>query len=88
VDLLASAVPVQPCGVTKKKWSDLSPLTRRFLMTAGTVEGLLKIAALTDLVRRPASEVRGSKPRWAVAIVLVNSLGVVPIAYFVRGRRQ
>jgi hypothetical protein len=55
---------------------------------AGTVEGVLKIAALVDLARRPKAEVRGSKARWAVAIVLINSLGVVPLAYFVVGRRS
>jgi len=51
-------------------------------------EGVLKVAALTDLARRPASEVRGSKLRWALAVTLVNSVGAVPIAYFVRGRRR
>jgi hypothetical protein len=81
-------VPVQPDDVPKKKWSELNPATRRFLVVGGAVEGLLKIAALTDLLRRPSSEIRGSKPRWAAAIVFVNSLGVVPIAYFVRGRTQ
>ena len=53
----------------------------------GTVEGLLKVAALVDLTRRPASEVRGSKRAWATAIVLVNSAGVLPVVYFRRGRR-
>jgi hypothetical protein len=79
---------VQSGGMAGKKWRDLSPGTRRFLAIAGAVEGVLKIAALADLVRRPAHEIRGSKPRWAAAIVVVNSLGAVPIAYFVRGRRQ
>ena len=51
------------------------------------IEGVLKIAALVDLVRRPARQVRGSKPVWAAAIALVNAAGAVPIAYFLRGRR-
>ena len=72
----------------RKKWSDLSPGVRRLIVAGGAIEGVLKAAALFDLVRRPASEVRGSKPKWALAIVLVNSLGVVPIAYFARGRRE
>ena len=50
-------------------------------------EGVLKLAALVDLARRPAAEVRGSKVKWAMAIVLINSAGLVPIGYFVRGRR-
>jgi hypothetical protein len=74
--------------VATKRWQDLSPRTRRFVVVAGAIEGSLKIAALIDLARRPASEIRGSKPRWAAALVLVNSVGAVPIAYFARGRRR
>jgi hypothetical protein len=48
----------------------------------------LKIAALIDLARRPAGEIRGSKLRWALSILLVNSLGALPITYFARGRRR
>jgi hypothetical protein len=79
---------VQAWGVAKKKWMDLSPRTRRLFVITGTFEGILKIAALIDLARRPADEVRGSKLRWAVAIALINSFGIVPIAYFVRGRQS
>jgi hypothetical protein len=50
-------------------------------------EGLLKITALIDLKRRPATEIRGSKRKWAAAIVLLNSVGAVPMAYFAYGRR-
>ena len=70
------------------RWSDLSPRSRRLILIGGTFEGLLKIAALVDLARRPGAEVRGSKARWAAAIVLTNSLGVVPVAYFVYGRQK
>ncbi len=68
------------------RWNELSLRTRRLVLAAATVEGLLKIAALVDLVRRPAQEVRGSKRIWAVAIVLINSAGAVPLLYFGRGR--
>jgi hypothetical protein len=71
----------------KKKWNELSPRVRRLVVAGAAVEGALKIAALVDLARRPADRVRGSKKVWATAIVLVNSMGAVPIAYFVRGRR-
>ncbi len=74
--------------MAKKSWDELSPRTRRLIVVGATLEGLLKIAALVDLARRPAEEVRGSKPRWAVAIVLVNSVGALPIAYCVYGRRR
>ena len=70
------------------RWSDLSPRSRRLILIGGAFEGLLKIAALVDLARRPRAEVRGSKARWAAAIVLTNSLGVVPVAYFVYGRHK
>lgn len=73
--------------MAKTKWSALSPRTRRLIVVGGTMDGLLKIAALVDLARRPAAQVRGPKARWAVAITLINSVGVVPIAYFVYGRR-
>jgi Family of unknown function (DUF5652) len=71
-----------------KKWDDLDQRTRRLILAGVVFEGALKVAALIDLVRRPAAEVRGSKGRWAAAIVLVNSAGVLPIVYFARGRRR
>ena len=57
------------------------------VILAAVFEGLLKTLALIDLVRRPASEIRGSKAIWATAVVLVNCLGAVPIGYFLRGRQ-
>jgi hypothetical protein len=74
--------------VSKKRWSDLSPRTRRLIVVAGAIEGALKVAALADLARRPQGQVRGSKARWAMAVTLSNSLGAVPIAYFAYGRRK
>ena len=69
------------------KWQDLSPRTQRFILISASFEMVLKVAALADLARRPAEQVRGSKPRWAAAIILINSLGAVPIVYFRNGRR-
>jgi hypothetical protein len=69
-------------------WTDLSERQRRFLIVAAAVEGALKTAALIDMKRRPASEVRGSKRLWAAAVVSVNSFGTAPLAYFVFGRRR
>jgi Family of unknown function (DUF5652) len=74
--------------VAKKRWRDLSPGIRRLIVAVGAFEAMLKVAALADLARRPAKEVRGSKLRWAVAIALANSLGAVPLAYFFYGRRR
>ena len=68
------------------KWEQLNPRTQRTLTVIATVEGVLKAVALIDLARRPPSQVRGSKAAWATAITLINSAGLVPIAYFLRGR--
>jgi hypothetical protein len=84
--------PVEPREhsgvVTGKKWNDLSPRARRLIIVGGTVEGILKLAALIDLARRPSRQIRGSKLGWAVAITLTNSAGVVPIAYLTKGRHR
>jgi hypothetical protein len=58
------------------------------IVGAGVIEGVLKLAALIDLARRPSDEVRGSKAGWAAAVTLINSLGAVPLAYFACGRRR
>ncbi len=73
--------------MARKKWNDLTPRARRLIIVGGSVEGALKIVALNDLRRRPAAELRGSKPLWAIALVLMNSVGAVPIAYLIWGRR-
>ena len=71
-----------------RKWSEMSTRSRRLIIGAATVEGILKAAALVDIVRRPAGEIRGSKWVWAPVVVAVNSFGVVPLAYFAFGRRR
>ena len=72
----------------RRRWSDLSQRTRRLLIIAGVAEGCVKTAALIDIKRRPATEIRGSKWLWATVIVIVNSLGAVPLSYFAFGRRR
>ena len=71
----------------KKRWDELSPRTRQLIIIGAVVEGALKVAALVDLARRPSSEIRGSKLKWAVAIVVVNSAGALPVFYLARVRR-
>jgi MFS family permease len=71
----------------RRRWSELSERRRRLLIAAAVVEGALKLAALIDLSRRPAGQVRGPKWLWAAVVAVVGSAGVVPISYFVFGRR-
>lgn len=70
-----------------RRWSELSDRERRWILVASAVEGALKVAALVDIKRRPAEQIRGSKAVWATAVGLVNSVGLIPIGYFVLGRR-
>jgi hypothetical protein len=69
-------------------WNELGPRTRQLLIAAAVTEAALKTAALVDIARRPASEIRGSKWMWVPVVLLVNSFGAVPLAYFVYGRRR
>jgi hypothetical protein len=74
--------------VKRKRWSALSPRSRRLIVAGSVWEAVLKVAALVDLARRPSSEVRGSKLRWVLAVTFINSAGGVPLAYFIHGRRR
>jgi hypothetical protein len=74
--------------MAKRRWSDLSPRTRRLIVAGAAAEGSLKLAALIDIKRRPASQIRGSKWLWATAVVLINSFGGAPLLYFAFGRRR
>ena len=69
---------------TKKTWSDLSSGQQTAVLVVGCVQLSLAATAWTDLARRPAEEVNGSKAMWA-AVIAVNFFG--PVAYFARGRR-
>jgi hypothetical protein len=72
-----------------RNWfGDLSPRTRKLIITAGVAEAGLKAAALLDIRRRPASQVRGPKWLWVGALALVGSFGALPLSYFAFGRRR
>jgi len=71
-----------------RQWSELSERTRRLLITAAFADVALRVAALIDIKRRPAGQIRGRKRVWAVAVALINSAGALPISYFVFGRRR
>jgi hypothetical protein len=69
----------------KKRWSELSPSQRAGIITLGAVEVVLTVAAVRDLRKRPAAQVRGPKPLWGLACS-VQPFG--PVAYLVLGRRR
>ena len=71
-----------------RRWSDLSEGTRRLIITAAVADGALRVAALIDIKRRPASRIRGRKGVWAAAVAFVSSAGVLPVSYFLFGRRR
>lgn len=72
----------------RKQWRDLSEGIRKLIITAGAADGILKIAALVDIKRRPASQIRGRKWVWAAAVAVINSAGLLPASYFAFGRRR
>lgn len=74
--------------MTRKKWGELSPRTRRLIIGVGVFDLVLRLLALLDLTRRPPSRVNGSKLAWGVGLGVVNSAGVLPIVYFIAGRRD
>ncbi|MCU1670529.1 MAG: hypothetical protein JWP40_3456 [Blastococcus sp.] len=72
----------------RRRWRDLSEGQRRLVVLGATVDGALKIAALADIRRRPADQIRGKKWAWAAVVALANSAGIVPLTYFLVGRRR
>lgn len=72
----------------KKRWADMSGPERVLVVVGGVVQMALLAAALADINRRPAEQIRGSKRLWTAAS-FVNFAG--PIAYFsfgVKRRRE
>ena len=73
-----------PRGVS---WRERTSRQRlRIILQAGIQLGLL-VAALYDLRKRPADQIRGPKRIWTL-VCGVNYLGLGQIAYFLIGRRR
>lgn len=68
-----------------RTWDELSPATKGALGVVGIVEIVLLGAALIDLRRRPADQIRGPKRLW-LGLVFIDVVG--PLAYFFYGRRR
>ena len=71
--------------MARKKWSERSKVSRALIVITGAVELVLLAAALIDIKRRPADQIKGSKRMWT-GLAFINMVG--PIAYFVFGRRR
>jgi Phospholipase_D-nuclease N-terminal len=71
--------------VSRKRWEELGNLQKGAIVLSGVVQLWLLVAALVDIHRRPAGEIRGRKRLWAAA-AFVNFVG--PISYFLFGRRR
>ena len=69
----------------RRRWNDLSPREQTAVLTLGAVQLSLAATAWTDLARRPAAQVNGSKARWSL-VIAINFFG--PLAYFRWGRRR
>ena len=69
--------------MTRRSWSDLSDRSKTAILVLASIQMSLAVTAWIDLIRRPASLVRGSKVAWA-AVIAVNFVG--PAAYFGLGR--
>ncbi len=69
----------------KKKFADLSPWQRTLVLVLASVQLSLAASAWTDLAKRPAEKINGTKLKWAL-IIAVNFVG--PISYFRKGRRN
>ena len=70
--------------MARRRWADLSSRQQTLVLTLASVQLSLAATAWTDLARRPAASVNGSKARWAL-IIAINFFG--PLAYFRWGRR-
>jgi hypothetical protein len=69
----------------RKRWGDLTTGQRTAIQIGAAVQFSLLFAALWDMWRRPAEEIRGDRRWWTLAS-FVNFVG--PLAYFLFGRKR
>lgn len=74
--------------IKSKKYENLPKPVRVLLAIGGAADVALRAYALLDVSRRDAGEVNGPKEVWVPALTLVNSLGILPLAYLKWGRRS
>ncbi|MFC0313959.1 DUF5652 family protein [Gordonia phosphorivorans] len=74
--------------MAKKKWSDLSRGQKGVAVAVSAVDAGLRVWAGQDLASRSAADVNGPKWAWATGLSLVNSMGILPVIYLLRGRKN
>jgi hypothetical protein len=67
----------------RERWTEMSPARRVASIVIVVIQVGLLGAALIDLRRRPAAQIRGKKWFWAL-VAFINWIG--PISYFLFGR--
>ena len=67
----------------RERWTEMSPARRVASIVIVLIQFGLLGAALLDLRRRPAEQIRGPKRLWML-VVFINWIG--PISYFLFGR--
>lgn len=72
-------------SVFKKRWAKRTPLQRVRLIIGGIIQITLLAAALKDIRRRSATEIKGGKRLWTM-LAFVNTIG--PLTYFLFGRKK
>ena len=71
--------------MTDRRWDELGGTQKGAVVVSGILQAALLVAALADIYRRPADEIRGRKLLWTAAS-FVNFVG--PISYFLIGRKR
>jgi hypothetical protein len=69
----------------QRRWKDLSMKEKASITLLGMVQFGLLVAALADIVLRPANKIKGKKWIWA-AVSFINFVG--PLTYFLFGRKK
>lgn len=71
-----------------KRFENLPKPLRVVLAIAGVADTVLRAYALLDVSRRDDVDLHGPKEAWVPALALVNSLGLLPLAYLKWGRKR
>ena len=71
-----------------KKIENLPTWLKVLLGIGGVIDVALRALALADIAKRPEDELNGPKKVWLPALSIVTSMGLLPTAYFLFGRRD